>query len=115
LLRCAVAVLAGELGMAQAAAASTSAADPSIDEIDYEDERTLRDLSTALGQTLRTMSPLERSSAICELATDQEVENRLLAALCTRVEPQLVGAKWCHEALAEDESYIVRNACRKHS
>jgi hypothetical protein len=90
---------------------ATKAAEALVDSLDYEERSTLRRLSSAISSTLVHMSALERSSAICELASEPQAELRLIAALGLQSSEPMIGFYWCIETLAIDDSELVRNAC----
>ena len=62
----------------------------------------------ALSSTLAGMSGLERSHAVCELATAARAWERAVAALCLRDGAPMIGAEWCIEQLARDPDASVR-------
>lgn len=62
----------------------------------------------ALASTLAGMSGLERSHAVCELATAARAWQRAVAALCLRDGVPVIGAAWCIEQLACDPDPTVR-------
>jgi hypothetical protein len=97
------------------ATAGASVSTPDIEDpyasLDYDDEQTMRRISTVIGSTLSSMSSFEQTCAICALAADDRAEMRMLAALCLKEADTIIGGRWCMDALSSDGNELVRRAC----